>query len=91
MDPAEARTIMAQLRDEGFSDVFVWTDRPDTVYPDHTHATETAHVVMDGAIDITTVDGTRTFGPGERFDVPAETVHSAQVGPTGCTYVVGER
>lgn len=91
MDQEKAKEVIEGLRAEGFSEVYVWTDRPDTVYPDHTHPTETAHVVLEGEIVVTTADGTKTYHVGERFDVPADTIHSAEVGPEGCLYVVGER
>ena len=87
----EAKDALERLRKEGYSHVFVWTDLPDTVYPDHTHATDTAHIVLEGSIAISVGEDTQTYGPGDRFDVPAETIHSAQVESSGCTYVVGER
>jgi hypothetical protein len=34
---------------------------------------------------------TRTFGVGERCDVPAGAVHSAKMGPRGCRYLIGEK
>ena len=34
---------------------------------------------------------TRTFRAVERFDVPANTVHSAKIGPAGCRYMIGEK
>ena len=31
-----------------------------------------------------------TLGVGERWDVDAQKVHAVWVGPSGCTYVIGE-
>jgi len=31
------------------------------------------------------------YGAGERCDVPAGAVHSAEMGPAGCRYLIGER
>jgi len=31
------------------------------------------------------------YGAGERCDVPAGAVHSAEMGPDGCRYLIGER
>ncbi len=87
MDAAEE---VARLRAEGFGHVFVWQDGPGAVYPEHSHAGVTAHVVLAGEIAITTGGETRTYRAGERFDVPAGARHSALVGPEGCRYVVGE-
>jgi len=80
-----------KLREEGFSNVFVWRDRPDAYYPDHTHAEETAHIILEGEMAITSQGKTQTFKPGERFDVPANTAHSAKIGPAGCKYLIGEK
>jgi hypothetical protein len=34
---------------------------------------------------------TRTYRAGERCDVPAGTVHSAEMGPQGYRYIIGEK
>ncbi|MGH7891127.1 MAG: cupin domain-containing protein [Thermodesulfobacteriota bacterium] len=80
-----------KLREEGFSGVFIHRDRPNGHYPDHTHHGTTAHVVIEGLITVTSGGNTVTYGPGERFDVPAGAVHSAIIGPEGCLYVIGEK
>lgn len=80
-----------KLREEGFSGVFIHRDRPNANYPDHTHRGTTAHIVIEGLITVTSEGNTVTYGPGERFDVPAGAVHSAIIGPEGCLYVIGEK
>ncbi len=80
-----------QLREEGFSHAYVWQDRPHAFYPDHTHATETAHIILEGEMTLTMNGQTRTFRAGERCDVPAGAVHSARMGPNGCRYLIGEK
>ena len=81
-----------QLREEGFRHIYVWTDEPDASYPDHTHAVDTAHIVLDGELTLTCGGDTRTYAAGERApDVPAGAVHSARMGPTGCRYLIGEK
>ena len=79
------------LREEGFSMVFSHRDRPHAFYPDHTHQGITAHIVLEGSITVTSEGKTAVYGPGDRFDVPAGTVHSASVGPEGCLYIIGEK
>jgi quercetin dioxygenase-like cupin family protein len=81
---------MEQLRREGFGHTYVVQDARDARYPDHTHPTATAHVILEGEMTITSQGQTQIFRPGGRFDVPANTVHSARVGPEGCRYIVGE-
>ncbi len=80
-----------RLRQEGFSHVFVWQDGPNTSYPDHTHPATTAHVILEGEMTLTSEGKSQTIKSGERCDVPANTIHSAQMGSRGCTYMVGER
>ena len=80
-----------KLRGEGFSGVFVHRDRPNACYPEHTHRGITAHIIIDGLITVTSGGKTVTYGPGQRFDVPAGAVHSARIGPEGCLYVIGEK
>ncbi|MGB6430532.1 MAG: cupin domain-containing protein [Candidatus Acidiferrales bacterium] len=80
-----------QLHAEGFRHTFVWQDGAQANYPDHTHATETAHVILEGEMTLTTGGETRTFRVGERCDVPAGAVHSARMGPRGCRYLIGEK
>ena len=79
------------LEQEGFRQTYVWQDAPNASYPDHTHATETAHVILSGEMTVTMEGKSRTYRGGERCDVPAGTVHSARMGPGGCRYLVGER
>jgi quercetin dioxygenase-like cupin family protein len=85
------RELEKKLRKEGFSNIFVWQDRPNAFYPDHTHSGVTAHIVLEGEITVTCQGVTRTYKAGDRFDVPKETVHSAKIGPEGCRYVIAEK
>jgi len=88
---AEIDALERQLHDEDFVHTFVWQDGPRANYPDHVHASETAHVILEGELTLTTAGETRTYGVGERCDVPAGAIHSARMGPTGCRYLIGEK
>ncbi|MGB6200299.1 MAG: cupin domain-containing protein [Candidatus Acidiferrales bacterium] len=88
---AEIDVLERQLHQEGFLHTFVWEDRPQAFYPDHIHASETAHIILEGEMTLTTGGETRTFSAGERCDVPAGAVHSASMGPRGCRYLIGEK
>jgi quercetin dioxygenase-like cupin family protein len=83
--------LTAQLKREGFSHTYVWEDGPDTTYPDHTHPSETAHIILKGEITVTVDGRSATYHAGERCDVAANTIHSAAIGPHGCRYLIGER
>jgi len=79
-----------KLQAEGFQDVYIWEDGPNTFYPAHTHPGTTAHIILDGEMTVTSQGKTATYKPGDRLDVPAHTAHSARMGPAGCKYLVGE-
>jgi mannose-6-phosphate isomerase-like protein (cupin superfamily) len=87
----DERALARKLREEGFGHTFVWQDGPNAHYPDHTHAEETAHIVLQGEMTLTMAGESRTYRACERCDVPAGAVHSAQMGPHGCRYLIGER
>jgi mannose-6-phosphate isomerase-like protein (cupin superfamily) len=80
-----------ELQAEGFSEIFVHRDGPNAFYPNHTHSGITAHIVLEGSITVTSEGKNRSYGPGERFDVPAGAVHSAKIGPEGCRYMIGKK
>ena len=85
------KSLERQLHVEGFFHTYVWQDGPNAFYPDHTHNVETAHIILDGEMTLTMGGDTRTFGAGERCDVPAGAVHSAKMGSNGCQYLIGEK
>lgn len=91
MVPMSERELRRQLESEGFSHTFVWEDGPNAFYPDHTHAGLTAHIILDGEMTLTMGSDSQTYRVGDRCDVPAGAVHSAQMGPSGCRYLVGEK
>ncbi len=79
-----------ELRQDGFSHIYTWQDGPKAFYPDHTHPGRTAHVILEGEMTVTSEARTETYQAGERFDVPAHSVHSARMGPSGCRFLIGE-
>ncbi|HEV8385150.1 MAG TPA: cupin domain-containing protein [Candidatus Acidoferrales bacterium] len=85
------REYEEQLRREGFTNIFVWRDAPGAFYPDHTHDALSAHIILEGEMTLTVNGETRTYRAGERCDVPAGTVHSAEMGPQGYRYIIGEK
>jgi quercetin dioxygenase-like cupin family protein len=87
----DEKALANALKQEGFGHTYVWEDGPHACYPDHTHAEETAHVVLSGEMTLTIGGKTETYRAGDRCDVPAGAVHSARMGPKGCRYLIGER
>ncbi len=87
----DEKRVARGLEREGFSHTYVWQDGPNASYPDHTHGTETAHIILNGEMTLTMNGESHTYRAGERCDVPAGAVHSACMGPGGCRYLIGER
>jgi hypothetical protein len=88
---ADQKSLERQLHAEGFLHTCAWQDGPHASYPDHTHAVETAHIILDWEMTLTQGCETHTYGVGERCDVPAGAVHSAKMGAAGCKYLIGEK
>lgn len=87
----DEKALAERLKREGFSHTYVWQDGPETFYPNHSHTTETAHIILSGEMTLTVNGRTETYRAGGRCDVPAGAVHSAKMGPQGCKYLIGER
>jgi quercetin dioxygenase-like cupin family protein len=85
------KELASQLKREGFGNTFVWEDRPNARYANHTHEMETAHIILSGEMTLTMDGKSNTYRAGERCDVPAHAVHAAVMGPRGCRYLIGER
>lgn len=88
---ADIKLLERGLQSEGYLHTYVWQDGPNAFYSDHTHAQETAHIILEGEMMLTHDGVTRTYTVGERCDVPAGAVHSARMGPRGCRYLIGEK
>ena len=87
----DEREWARELREEGFSHIYVWKDGAGAFYPEHTHPALTAHVVLSGQMTLSIEGEPQTFRSGQRFDVPAHTVHSPLMGPGGCRHLIGEK
>lgn len=88
---ADQKSLEQQLHDEGFLHTYAWQDAPNAFYPDHTHPTETAHIILTGEMMLTQGGEAHLYRVGDRCDVPAGAIHSAKMGPTGCRYLIGEK
>lgn len=77
------------LRREGFPFVYVWSDKPNTLYPLHKHQGKVTFFVIDGDVTFTHGIG-KKISKGQRFDVPIGVEHTAIVGADGCMFVYGE-
>ena len=83
---------MTTLRGEAAS-CYSWSNGPNDRYAAHSHPYEKVLYCVDGSITfVLEKEGRRLeLKPGERMVLPAGTVHSAIVGPQGCTCIEGQR
>ena len=88
--------LMAKLRTEA-SGCYSWSNGPGDRYAPHSHNYEKVLYCVDGSITFVLDNGDNEGGPrlelkpGDRMVLPASTVHSAVVGPSGCTCIEGHR
>jgi quercetin dioxygenase-like cupin family protein len=80
-----AAELRRALADEGLS-ASSWANGPGDRYAAHAHAYDKVLVCATGSITFRLADGDGegvTLRPGERLELPAGTLHAAEVGPDG--------
>jgi quercetin dioxygenase-like cupin family protein len=84
--------LMTKLRGEA-SGCYSWSNGPGDRYSPHSHTYEKVLYCVDGSISfVLEPEGRRLdLKAGDRMVLPAGTVHSAVVGPAGCTCIEGKR
>ena len=85
-------TLMTKLRAEA-RDCYSWSNGPRDRYGAHSHAYDKVLYCVDGSITfVLEAEGRRLeLNGGDRMVLPAGTVHSAVVGPAGCSCIEGRR
>jgi quercetin dioxygenase-like cupin family protein len=86
------RELMTRLKSEA-TDCYSWSNGPGDRYAPHTHNYEKVLYCVEGSITfVLEADGRKLeLNEGDRMELPAGTVHSAVVGPSGCTCIEGKR
>jgi quercetin dioxygenase-like cupin family protein len=84
--------LMAKLRTEA-GGCYSWSNGPGDRYAAHSHNFEKVLYCVEGSITfVLEGDGSRLeLKAGDRMELPVGTVHSAVVGPSGCTCIEGHR
>jgi quercetin dioxygenase-like cupin family protein len=84
--------LMVALRKEARS-CYSWSNGPHDSYAAHSHPYEKVLYCVDGSITFMLErEGRRLeLKGGDRMVLRAGTVHSAIVGPSGCTCIEGQR
>jgi quercetin dioxygenase-like cupin family protein len=87
--PPTAAALRADLTAAGL-DVFSWSDAPGATYTPHGHDHDETIVLVAGEMTFTIGGSDYALRrPGDRLLLPAGTVHAAQAGPGGATYLIG--
>jgi quercetin dioxygenase-like cupin family protein len=71
-------SMRQRLKSEGYS-VTRYDYSPGTHFTNHAHGFDKKDAVVSGRFRIRTEDGEFMLGPGDMFEMPAGTVHSAEV------------
>jgi mannose-6-phosphate isomerase-like protein (cupin superfamily) len=89
---ATLEQLMDRLRSEA-TGCYPWSNGAGDRYAAHSHGYEKVLYCVEGSITfVLESDGNRLeLKPGDRMVLTAGTVHSAVVGPHGCTCIEGRR
>jgi uncharacterized cupin superfamily protein len=71
--------------------VHPWHDPSNRTYDSHSHGEDENVWMLDGEMDVVIAERVYHLLPGDRLLLPAETVRSARVGPSGASYLIGRR
>ncbi|MBM4247009.1 MAG: cupin domain-containing protein [Deltaproteobacteria bacterium] len=86
----DEETLAHRLAADGFSS-FCWSDLPNTHYDEHEHDRDESIWLLAGAIRFGAAGRELALAPGDRLMLPAGTRHTADAGPDGATYLIGQR
>jgi hypothetical protein len=81
---------MQKFEKEGFVSVYEHQDPAGAEYPEHSHKGKVSLFVTDGSITFDFNGEKKEIEATQRFDIPANTPHSAVVGPEGWIVIIGE-
>ncbi len=81
----------AGLRADGFTETLTRRMEADEALDEHTHPFDARLLILEGEYRLTCRGETRSYGPGESFELAAGIPHAEAFGPQGATYLVGRR
>jgi quercetin dioxygenase-like cupin family protein len=87
--PSE-ETLAERLAADGFSS-FCWSDAPNAHYDEHEHDRDESIWLLAGTLRFGADGRDLALAPGDRLMLPAGTRHTADAGPDGATYLIGQR
>ena len=86
----DEKIIKETLQKEGFFNIFKWQDTKGTVYPVHTHPDYEVRWILKGTLVIKENSKAIELNPGDRFETPPQTPHSA-FAKSDVVYICGSR
>jgi quercetin dioxygenase-like cupin family protein len=84
---AELRRLLVA---DGY-DVMAWSDPPRRTYAPHSHDHDESLWCVRGSIRFEIAGTSYPLRPGDRLMLPRGTVHAAEAGDDGATYLIGEK
>jgi len=84
------RLVRQRLEAEGF-DVVLWHDEPGAGYHPHSHDHDEVLWVVFGEMTFHVDGRDYLLHTGDRFMLPAATVHTARSGSRGATYLIAQK
>jgi quercetin dioxygenase-like cupin family protein len=89
LGPLQLVTLRRALEGEGMVTAW-WSDVPGTQVPVHAHAFPETRWVLEGYLRVTAGSDAVELGPGDRLDLPPNTLHTTEVIGLGqVIYVTG--
>jgi len=90
--PPTRATLWQLMVSEGL-DPYAWSNGPFNIYSPHTHDYDKVIYVVQGSITfgLPDLEEQHTLKAGDRLDLPAGTVHDAQVGSQGVVCLEGHK
>ncbi len=84
--PPTENTLVQILHNEGLSH-YPWSNNPNDLYAPHIHTYGKIIYVVRGSITfiLPDIEETLTLHPGDRLELPTNTIHSAVVSSQGVT------
>lgn len=78
MEHQEVTNLKKQLREQGYN-LYVHSHPAGTFFPEHKRPHVTLHIILAGSLRVV-IDGDETvLNVGERLEIPANTMYSAEV------------
>jgi quercetin dioxygenase-like cupin family protein len=79
------------LEQEGYPQSIEVKQQPNGSLGNHAHPFAVMALVIEGSIDLTIQEKTKTYEPGDVFQLEFEELHAESYGPDGVTYLASRK